>query len=151
MPAPPAREAVAWQGGATFALDDSQAHSGQFSARISISEANDARWIQTIRVVPHTRYVLSGWIKTRKVQVVDGPTRVGANLCLHDTWEHTTGVLGTADWTYQEMYFDSGDRTEVTISCRLGYWAGIVTGTMSCDDIVVRPKKTQPAASSQIE
>jgi hypothetical protein len=85
--------------------------------------------------------VLSGWIKTRKVQHVDGPTRVGANLCLHDTWEHTTGILGTTDWTYQEMYFDSGDRTEVTISCRLGYWAGIVTGTMWCDDVAVRPKQ----------
>jgi hypothetical protein len=137
--------ADAWQGGAILTLDDSQAHSGQFSARVAASSPNDARWIQTIAVVPDTQYVLSGWIKTKDVRVVDGPTRVGANLCLHDTWNHTTGVLGTTDWAYQEMIFNSYKRTEVIIACRLGYWAGTAMGTMWCDDIVVRPRKIADA------
>lgn len=145
---PPGWVADAWQEGATFASDNTQAHSGQSSARISASEPNDARWVQTIPVVPNTQYILSGWVKTENIELVDGPVETGASLSLQNTWEHTTGVVGTTDdWTYQEMSFDSGENTEVTIACRLGYWAGIVTGTMWCDDIILRPKAT--AGSTQ--
>jgi hypothetical protein len=66
---------------------------------------------------------------------------VGANLSLSGSWEeHTPGLVGTNDWTYVQLYFNSGNRTEVTVACRLGYMSGTALGTMWCDDIELWPQ-----------
>ncbi|MEI8258382.1 MAG: hypothetical protein WCJ30_22125, partial [Deltaproteobacteria bacterium] len=54
----------AWLPSATMAWDDTVALVGARSARLSATEPNDARWDQTVTVVPHTLYRLTGWIKT---------------------------------------------------------------------------------------
>ena len=130
----------AFRDGAVFA-SDFQAHSGQYSARIDASETNDAGWLQTVPVSPHTNYHLSGWIKTQDVANGNEPVQMGANLSLSGSWvEHTPGLTGTNDWTYVELYFNSDSRTEVTVACRLGYMSGTALGTMWCDDIELRPQ-----------
>jgi hypothetical protein len=128
----------AWQSGSYFEWDGSNSHGGRKSIRIESSIHNDARWIQTITVQPNTDYILSGWIKTENVKHVDGPTESGANLGLFGTWLYTNGIYGTHDWTYVSMEFNSGENSYITVACRLGYWAGTVTGTMWCDDIELR-------------
>lgn len=129
----------AWQPISTFTWDDTQAHTGSKSVRIYSASANDARWIQTVQVEPNTGYQLTGWIKTENVAPVDDLELAGANLSLYGTWDHTPGLYGTYDWTYVTMQFNSGDNTEVTVACRLGYWSGTVTGTVWCDDIQLKP------------
>jgi hypothetical protein len=106
--------------------------------RIASAVPNDVRWIQTVLVQPRTEYILSGWIKTLDVRHSDGPTHSGANIGLYGTWSFTEGVYGTRDWTFVSMEFNSGESSTVTVACRLGYWAGIVTGTVWCDDIQLR-------------
>jgi hypothetical protein len=130
----------AWQSGSNFDWDGSNSHNGGKSIRIESPIHNDARWIQTVPVHPNTDYILSGWIKTENVKHVDGPTESGANLGLFGTWSYTNGIYGTHDWTYVSMEFNSGGNSYINVACRLGYWAGTVTGTMWCDDIELTRK-----------
>ena len=131
---PPGWSRDAWQGTATFVWDNSIAHSGTKSTKIAAMTPNDARWLQTVAVTPHTDYLLSGWIRTEAVS--DG---VGANLCLYGTWDHSPDLMGTHDWTYVAFAFNSGSSTELTIAARLGYWSATVTGAAWFDDLSLAP------------
>jgi regulation of enolase protein 1 (concanavalin A-like superfamily) len=124
---------------AALTWDNAVSYEGSKSVKITASVPNDARWIQTVSLQPYTNYRLSGRIKTEGVAHADGSVVAGANLGLYGTWEHTTGLFGTNDWTTVSMQFNSGSNTSVTIACRLGYWSGTATGTMWCDDIRLEP------------
>jgi hypothetical protein len=127
-----------------FSIDSKVKHRGRNSALIDSSgEPNDARWNQTIPVWPNRNYVLSGWIKTEGVKGEQKNYVVGANLCLFGTWEHTVGLLGDNKWTYVKLEFNSKDRSEVTIGCRLGYWSGATTGKAWFDDIKLIEKEVE--------
>ncbi|GAF91682.1 unnamed protein product, partial [marine sediment metagenome] len=91
---------------AEFTWDNTQSHVGEKSVKISASIPNDARWIQIVPVHTNTDYRLSGWIKTIEVNG-EGPGTAGANIGLYGTWDHTTGLVRTNDWTYVYMDFNS--------------------------------------------
>ena len=59
-----------------------QFHEGSKSVRVFSSSPNDARWIQTAAVSPHTDYVLTGWIKTANVGHSPESNDIGANLSI---------------------------------------------------------------------
>ncbi|HNU94870.1 MAG TPA: hypothetical protein PKM31_08600, partial [Bacillota bacterium] len=50
-------------------------------------------------------------------------------------WERSASLLNDHDWTYLEVYFDSGDRQEVDVCCRLGFYGSTVVGRAWFDDI----------------
>jgi hypothetical protein len=107
-------------------------NTGGISLEAGNGVQNDIAVTQMIRLNPHKFYRLSAWVKTENV--VGG---MGANICLYGTWSSSGALTGTADW--QEISFDfvpplSG---EVTIGCRLGYWAGISSGKAYFDDVVI--------------
>ena len=129
----------AWQQSAIPTWDDSNASSGDKSARIDSTTPNDARWIQSVEVEPDTLYFLSGWIKTENVGHTEESVDAGANLCLYDTWTRSEGVFGTNDWTKKSVLFNSGGQSEVVVGARLGYWSGTTTGTAWFDDIKLEP------------
>ncbi len=118
--------------------DNTQAHDGSKSVKITAPLPNDARWIQTVTVQPDTNYLLSGWIKTENVAHSIEAVDAGANLSILGTWTHTDGLIGTHDWTYVSMVFNSGPDTEIMIAPRLGYWSGTTTGTAWFDDLQLR-------------
>ena len=130
----------AWGDSSTFTWDDSERVLGGKSVKIASMSPDDARWIQTVAVEPNTYYVLSGWIRTDNVAVSppDQLADIGANLSIYGTWEHSVDLRGTNDWTYVSFEFDSGDNSEVTIACRLGYWSSTATGTAWFDDISLK-------------
>lgn len=138
--APPHWAKDVWLPTSTLVWDNTQAHSGSKSVRLDSLSANDIRWIQTVSVHQNTNYRLSGWIKTANVVHSEGSVVAGANLGLFGTWDHTSGLFGTNDWTFASMEFNSGTNTTVTVACRLGYWSGTATGTVWCDDVELRPK-----------
>jgi hypothetical protein len=133
-----------------FAWVKNKSFRGRASVRVSIplGMPNDARWIQMVPVEPHTRYRLSGWIKTRDVAHTTQLADVGANLSILDTtinsgFTFTPSLLGDHDWTPVSVEFDTGTNTQVTVAARVGMFAGITTGTAWFDD--VRLMKVQPA------
>lgn len=134
----------AWQTGAVFACDSTTAHWGRQSVRIEAPVLNDARWLQTVTVRANTTYRLSAWIKTRDVTHTPELHDAGANIGFWGTYDHSPGLFGTNDWTYVSVTIDSGDRTELTVAARLGYWSGTATGTAWFDDVRLVALRAQP-------
>jgi len=104
--------------------------------KIQNNLSDDVSYKQTVKVKPITRYLLSGWIKTRSVQDQGNSLVRGAHLYLWGGYERMTPTMtGTHDWTYFAVAFRSGNRTSVDLAARLGYFAGDVTGTAWFDDL----------------
>jgi dolichyl-phosphate-mannose-protein mannosyltransferase len=125
------------------AWDTTEAYQGERSVMISIAPGmpNDARWIQTVTVEPHTRYRLKGWIKTVDVAPSGQAVQAGANLSILDVTLNSgftfssPPLFGDNDWTQVELEFDSGTHTQLTVAARLGMYSGTLTGTAWFDHI----------------
>lgn len=126
--------------------DDTQAYEGNRSVKIMVETPNDVHWAQTVAVQPNTNYRVSGWIKTENVGHTAESVDVGANLSILGEWDFRSRPLfGTNDWTYASFAFNSGERTEVTVAARLGFWSGTTTGTAWFDDLELAPiRATDP-------
>jgi len=126
-------QAVAWDmTGSSFSWDTNQKHSGNRSIKISNNTANDSRWNQDVYVQPNSDYRLSGWIKTDNIDQSQGGT--GANLS-YGAFLNTLPLLGTNNWTYVSVDFNTGSETQITISARIGMFGGVITGTAWFDDL----------------
>ena len=106
--------------------------------RIDAPTANDSAWTQTITgLTPDANYLLSGWIRTEGVAPSDPAAVGGANLSLWGTWLSTRALMGTNDWTYVSLTFNSGPTGSVTAAARLGFWGATASGTAWFDDLRV--------------
>ena len=121
----------------TFTWDNAQAHSGARSVKIASTLPNDSRWIQRLIVQPNTEYRLSGWIKTEDVAHTQQSVDAGANLSLFEptSFTYSGGLIGTNDWTFVTLSFNSGSNTQIAVACRLGMWSGTTTGVAWFDDL----------------
>jgi hypothetical protein len=115
-------------------------NSGGVSLEAGGGIENDIAITQTIRVDPTKFYRLSAWVKTENV--VGG---TGANICLYNTWISSGQLVGTNDWQRISFDFTPPPTGEITIACRLGYWAAVSTGKAYFDDVVIEriPKYIQ--------
>jgi hypothetical protein len=129
--------ASTWRGNPQAVTRVDGGHEGQRAVRLQTTVADDVQYRQRVAVKPRTRYLLSGWIKTQGVQIVETGGTQGANLAVDGagTWEATASVLGDTDWTYVTLAFDSGQRTEIGVAARLGFFYSTVTGTAWYDDL----------------
>jgi hypothetical protein len=123
------------QNKAAAAIQSDEAKAGKKALVIRSPEADDARYTQKVAVKPGTRYLLTGWIKTKDVVISDKEGRMGANLSLDGGFEASPPVVGTNDWTYVTLVFDSGKRTEVTVCARLGFYSSTAKGVAWFDDL----------------
>lgn len=128
-----------FDGSAELAWREDVALVGRRSAGIRAPSPNDASWVATVPVRPHTLYALSGWIKTERVAHSGQPVDAGANLSVVGTWTRTPGVFGTSDWTYVSVVLNSGDQSELRVGARLGYWASTTTGAAWFDGLRLAP------------
>jgi hypothetical protein len=122
--------------------DDSMSRSGGRSIAIHSPTPNDARWVQTVGVQPHTVYELSGWIRTEAVQHSPQAVDAGANLTVMGTWNRSEALIGDNDWTFRRVRFNSGASNTVTVGARLGYWSGTTAGSAWFDDLRLAPATT---------
>ncbi|RLS58210.1 MAG: hypothetical protein DWH91_02830 [Planctomycetota bacterium] len=128
-----------------------EAKEGQKAAAIRSTVTEDAHFDQTVPVKPGTRYLLSGWIKTKDVAIekVDQTYgKAGATLSIWGGYEHSRSLTGTNEWTYVTLLFDARDRSEVTVCARLGYWYSVATGEAWFDDLCLIPIGESPQRSS---
>ena len=125
--------------GAIFSWSNESSFVGQRSVKISLPFLNDSRWLQTVAVEPQTNYLLSGWIKTENVENSPQAVNAGANLSIMGSddhiWTRTPALLGTNDWTYVELLFNSQDNSELDIAARVGFYSGMTTGSAWFDQI----------------
>ncbi len=136
--------------GALFTWDPAVAVDGTKSVRIVQSSPNDACWLQAVAVDPNTEYVLSGWIKTQGVAHTSQSVDAGANLSVPGTSARTPALVGTHEWRYVSVVFNSGPMpTPLVICARLGYPDGATTGTAWFDNVQLAPVKRLYLTSSQ--
>jgi hypothetical protein len=62
---------------------------------------------------------------------------MGANVCLYNTWTSSGALTGTNDWQQISVEFTTPPSGEITIACRLGYWAGVSAGRVYFDDVMI--------------
>lgn len=110
-------------------------HRGRRSVQITLTEPNDALWLQTVSVRPHSTYRLTGWIRTRGVASTAEIVDAGATLGVYGRWDRTRTLVGTHRWTFVSMHIESGTDAQLTIAARLGFWAGTTTGRAWFDDL----------------
>ena len=107
--------------------------------------ANDARFVQTVRVKPETTYLLSGYVNTdgaiggggAGVSVI-GYTNARAHV------ENTRGK-----WQRVALYFRTAQgQTRVKVAARVGFYGGDVAGSARFDDLSLTEVSEVPAGAS---
>src|SRR5688572_2516670 len=78
---------------------------GGMCLQVSSTAGADAAWHIRAPVIPYSKYLLTGWIKTRSVAPTNG---VGALLNLHAREEKSDFLSGSTDWKQVRLEFDSG-------------------------------------------
>jgi putative membrane-bound dehydrogenase-like protein len=126
-------------------------HTGQRSVTIESTAGADWAWSARVKVSPHTRYRLSGWVKTQNLDKGSGR---GAMFNVHELQAPvsvvTPAITGTQDWTPLSIDFDSLDRSEITVNALFGGW-GLSKGTAWYDDIKLQALDAGPPGSGAIE
>lgn len=116
-------------------LDRRRVHEGKASLSLTTDVADDVAVGQKVRVKPNTQYVLSGWIKTEDVRIVEAGGEFGASLGVMGTWEANRSFTGTRDWARVSVEFNTGNRDTVEVAARLGHNGSTATGRAWFDDL----------------
>ncbi len=119
------------------------AYEGEQCAVINNFGLNDARFVQTVDVIPGSTYCLSGWIKVDSM--LDGGR--GANLSIENLYVFSESVFEADDqWHYVEMYGTTDeDQYEVTVFARVGGYSGESQGKAYFDALSLREVDAVPA------
>lgn len=121
--------ARAWAKKGTATVDGDERRDGHPSLRIDNPEADNTFVHQLVAVKPGTWYRLSGWIRTRRIDVQQGEGNAGATLWAESGWHATQFLKHAWEWTHVKLDFNSATKTEVDVGPRLGQWGGILIGT----------------------
>jgi len=117
-----------------FTWAQAVARSGVRCVCITSLDGTDSAWSALVKVRPHTRYRLSGWIKTEGVVPITG---LGALLNVHGISASAGGtqaLTGTRDWTRVHKEFMTSREEEIQINCLFG-GRGTATGKAWFDDV----------------
>lgn len=125
---------------AALAWDDAVSADGDKSLRIDLDAPGTAAWSQRVVVRPHTRYKISGWVKTDDVHVEGSKARRGARLAVPELDVASQGIAGTHGWKRVKLSFDTGDLEVITIEARLGRPQGGATGAAWFDALELVPR-----------
>lgn len=131
-----------WSDRAATAFEWRHEGPGLGVAIVRNTEPNDARWSQTIQVVPNTWYRLSGMLRAIGVR---GPG-FGASLSPYEGFDRGREIKGEdSGWQRVESWFKTRpDQQTVTIACRLGSFGSLSTGEAQCTGIELSPQGGPP-------
>jgi mono/diheme cytochrome c family protein len=114
------------------------AKSGKASLRISSDGGHDTSAYATVKLKSGTRYSLSAWIRTEKVE----GGGMGALLNVHELQQKamTKGIKKTNGWQKIETVFVNPSARTVTVNCLFGGW-GKSKGRAWYDDLSLNELK----------
>jgi hypothetical protein len=119
-------------------------HYGKRSFKMSAKEPDALTWSQSVKLQPHSSYLLSAWIRTRDVILTKEPEQRylrGANIAVQVTTPspqfptYSEPISGDTDWHEVFVQFDTGDATDFNVLLGLGGYSAITTGTVWFDDV----------------
>ena len=108
---------------------------GDIALQISTGEPDDVRLVQKIAVKKRANYLLTGWIATDGVRIVEPNGRFGASIGTLNGAERTAALLGNNDWQYVATGFYTGESTEIEVCARLGGIASTSVGAARFHDL----------------
>lgn len=111
------------------------------AGRIINREPNDARFSQTLSVLPDTLYCFQGWIKA------DASGGRGANLSIEGINAYSDSVYQPQDgWRQVSLYGRTGvEQTSITVYARLGGYSGEAIGEAMFDNLSFHAVASVPA------
>ncbi|HEY6562332.1 MAG TPA: hypothetical protein VI072_33925 [Polyangiaceae bacterium] len=121
----------------TFDADPVVRRSGAYSGRIraGYDRPADAFFFQeAIAIEPHTKYVLSGFIKTENV-VNREAQQTAAHIDVAGEFFSRSVAATSLAWVPVRVGFDSQSRTQISIQARLGYYGNVCSGAVWFDDL----------------
>jgi hypothetical protein len=124
-----------WLGNKEACQISGTSHQGMYAIQISSDKADDIRLTQTVSIKPNTRYLFNCWAKTENVIIKEEGGNTGANLSQSVSSKTSLSLVGSNDWKYLAVVFDSKNNTEVQISLRLGHHGSTCTGKSWFDDV----------------
>ncbi len=113
----------------TMSVDDTERYQGKATLKVQNVGVDDTLVIQKVTVKPHTRYKLTGMIKTKGVEPANHKAKDGASLSIQGGFEKTKVQQHDSPWTRVMMEIDSGPRNELAVGPRLGHYSALVGGT----------------------
>jgi tetratricopeptide (TPR) repeat protein len=134
--------------GAVVSVDTLQSCDGGRSLRIEFDGTRNLNYwhvFQFVPVKPRTRYRFSGYIRVEGITTDSGP-----RFELYDAYEmgqlfvSTKNMIGTSDWSLQQLEFETGDNTDLLIA-RVGRplshkFDNQISGTVWIDDMSIVPE-----------
>jgi hypothetical protein len=114
--------------GGKMALDRMELHNGKATLRIeAVGELTFVE--QTVKVKPHTTYLLSGYIKVKDVHEAGGAGVAGGVVMMGQSEYGSQGIYGTADWQKVTTQLNTEGKTEIRVGPAVGWWACKISGT----------------------
>jgi len=112
----------------TMAMDPAELRNGRPTLRIESFGALTFAW-QTVKVKPHTTYLLSADIKVKDVYEQGGGGMAGALVMMGQSQYGSRSPHGTVDWQRVTTQLNTDDKTEIRVGPAVGWWACKVFGT----------------------
>ncbi|HYH67275.1 MAG TPA: hypothetical protein VD866_21440 [Urbifossiella sp.] len=125
--------------------DEAKEGKSSLVIRAAAAAGNDIAYVQKVAVRPGTRYLLSGWAKTKNVAVAEKGGATGATLGVFGRFESSESLVGDQGWTFLTLVFDSGRQSEVEVGARLGHNGSVARGSAWFDDLVLLELGPSPA------
>ena len=108
---------------------------GAVSLQIATNEPDDVKLVQKVAVKKRANYLLTGWITTQGVRIVEPNGQFGASIGLVNGAERTPALVGNGDWRYVATGFYTNENTEIEICARLGGIASTAVGAAMFHDL----------------
>ena len=110
-----------------------KARSGEHSALVRNSSANDARFICNVAVEPESMYRFSAYVLVERME----ETGNGANLAIEEIYAYSEPVFDTqGEWKYVEWYGETGPQQRtVALGVRVGGYGAESVGSAYFDDV----------------
>jgi hypothetical protein len=125
-------EMVAFRKKGTMVIDTQELHEGNPTLRIDNVEP-DHTFVRQMAGKPNTRYRLTGYIKTKKVEPEKKGAKDGACLLVGFTAGvqngQTAPILKTQSWTKVSVDFTTTAAPEIRVGASLGSYNAPVSGT----------------------
>ncbi len=133
-----------YEGRTQVSRDSNEQYNKEWSYKIDSVDYNDFMIYKTIQVKKNTAYKVSCMVKTKNIEP-ETINNSGFNICLKDSLEKSTSIMGTNDWMKLDFYFDSLNNESIDIAFRLGDNEGNCKGTAWFSNISIeegRKKQT---------
>jgi len=130
-----------------FSRDDRVKFGKRHSLRIENSDYADSGFRKTVPVDQNTDYRVSAMARYSGYRrKPEDQGEGGANISIWGEWTVSERHTGTA-WKRIELCFNSGDRTEVDLALRNGFWNGACKGAAWFSDLKIEKRDMAPSGT----